>query len=132
MSFLDSFTDSLLSIVDTGMDALSDAADFVAENPGKTALVAVGTALTGGLALAAAPTVGALASAAGFGVAGGTLSGAAASSAGLAAIGGGSLAAGGAGMAGGTAIVTATGALAGGATTAAATSLADKRAKRDS
>lgn len=54
-----------------------------------------------------APAVGAIASAAGLGVAGGTLSGAAASSAGLAALGGGSVASGGLGMAGGTAVVSA-------------------------
>ncbi|MNY17433.1 hypothetical protein D3C86_1507520 [compost metagenome] len=70
------------------------------------------------MAFACAPAIGAAVSAAGFGVAGGTLSGAAASSAGLAALGGGSIASGGLGMAGGTAVVTgvggATGALVGG------------------
>jgi hypothetical protein len=127
MSFLDSFTNTFFSIVDTGMDTVSAITDFVAENPGKTAAIALGAVATGGLALTAAPAIGAAVSAAGFGVAGGTISGAAASSAGLAAIGGGSLAAGGTGMAGGTAIVTAAGAIAGGGTTAAVASVANKR-----
>jgi len=127
MSFLDSFTNTFFIIVDTGMDTVSAITDFVAENPGKTAAIALGAVATGGLAFTAAPAIGAAVSAAGFGVAGGTISGAAASSAGLAAIGGGSLAAGGTGMAGGTAIVTAAGAIAGGGTTAAVASVANKR-----
>jgi hypothetical protein len=89
------------------------------QHPAVKVLVVLGG---GGVAVAAgvfaAPAVGALASAAGLGVAGGTLSGAAASSAGLAALGGGSMAAGGIGVGGGTAVVAAaTGAAgAGGAT----------------
>lgn len=130
MSFLDSFANTFFSIVDTGMDAVGAVTDFVTENPGKTAAIALGTVATGGLALTAAPAIGAAVSAAGFGVAGGTISGAAASSAGLAAIGGGSLAAGGAGMAGGTAIVTAAGAVSGGATTAVVAGLAERHADR--
>jgi len=101
---------------DKVVDRVCEAATYVEENPGKTILMTVAVLGSGGVALAAAPTVGAAVSAAGFGVAGGTLSGAAASSAGLAALGGGSLAAGGAGVAGGTAVVTAAGATAGGAT----------------
>ena len=121
MSLWDSVADTLGSVVGVVVDAGEAVVDFVVENPGKTAAVVIGTVATGGLALAAAPAIGAVVSAAGFGVAGGTLSGAAASSAGLAAIGGGSLAAGGAGVAGGTMIVTATGgALGAGISTAAA------------
>lgn len=80
-----------------------------------------GVAFAGGII--AAPVVGAAASAAGLGVAGGTLSGAAASSAGLAALGGGSLAANGLGIAGGTALIAATS----GAVGTAATSVASAR-----
>lgn len=69
--------------------------------------VATGAAVVVGAGgFVAAPVIGGLVSALGFGVAGGTLSGAAASSAGLAALGGGSLATGGLGVAGGTAVVT--------------------------
>lgn len=95
-------------------DKLSDAVDFVVDNPIKSA-VAAGVAIGGPAAWAVAPVIGAMASAAGLGVAGGSLTGAAASSAGLAALGGGSLAAGGLGMAGGTAVVTAAGAAGAGA-----------------
>jgi len=131
MSFLDFVGDTLLSVAHTIVDAGESVVDLVKENPGKTAAIVVGTVATGGVALAAAPAIGAMASAAGLGVAGGTLSGAAASSAGLAALGGGSIAAGGAGMAGGTAVVTAAGAVAGGAATTAATVAADKMSKID-
>jgi hypothetical protein len=68
----------------------------------------IGVAITGGLALAAAPAIGgAIGAMAG-------LSGAAATSAGLAMLGGGSLAAGGLGMAGGTAVIFALGSALGG------------------
>jgi hypothetical protein len=101
---------------DKVVDGVVDAATYVEANPGKAILMSAAILGSGGAALAAASTIGAVVSAAGFGVAGGTLSGAAASSAGLAALGGGSLAAGGAGMAGGTAVVTAAGATVGGTT----------------
>lgn len=94
--------------------------DEIDENPVAATAVIAGTVLTGGMALANAPLIGATVSAAGFGVGGGTLSGAAASSAGLAALGGGSLASGGLGMAGGTAVVTAAGAVTGAAASTAA------------
>ncbi|MFM4951188.1 hypothetical protein [Aeromonas dhakensis] len=93
-----------------------DLFDFICENPFKSIAVVAATAVTGGAALVLAPTIGAMASAAGLGAAGGTLSGAAASSAGLAALGGGSLANGGLGMAGGKAVVTALGATSGAVT----------------
>lgn len=93
-----------------------DLFDFICENPIKSLAVAAATVATGGLALAAAPAIGAVVSAAGLGVAGGSLSGAAASSAGLAALGGGSLASGGLGMAGGKAVVATLGAVTGSGT----------------
>lgn len=129
MSFWDSVADTLGSVVDVAVNAGESVVDFVVENPGKTAAVVIGTVATGGLALAAAPAIGAAVSAAGFGVAGGTLSGAAASSAGLAALGGGSLAAGGAGVAGGTAVVTAAGGAVGASVTTAAAVVTDKLQK---
>jgi len=108
-------------------DAVRGVRDSIVENPGKTVAVAVATVASGGLALAYAPAIGAMASAAGLGVAGGTLSGAAASSAGLAALGGGSLASGGLGMAGGTALVTGVGAsLGAGISSVAVNELEDK------
>lgn len=75
MSFLDSLADVVMSVVDTVVDTADSAVDFVVENPGKAIAIGVGTLATGGMALAAAPAVGAVVSAAGFGVAGGTLSG---------------------------------------------------------
>ena len=129
MSFWDSVADTLGSVVDVAVNAGESVVDFVVENPGKTAAVVIGTVATGGLALAAAPAIGAAVSAAGFGVAGGTLSGAAASSAGLAALGGGSLAVGGAGVAGDTAVVTAAGGAVGASVTTAAAVVTDKLQK---
>lgn len=76
----------------------------------------LGFVVGGCVAVVCAPAIGAIASAAGLGVAAGTLSGAAASSAGLAALGGGSVMAGGFGMAGGTAVVGLVGATAGAVT----------------
>ena len=109
---IDRAVSGTIDVVGGGLDS---AIETVKENPGKSALVAAAAVATGGAALAAAPTIGAVASGAGLGVAGGTLSGAAASSAGLAAIGGGSLASGGGGMLLGTQIITATGAIGGAA-----------------
>lgn len=80
--------------------------EWYAEQPTyvKVGTITAGAVIGAVAGVIAAPAIGAAASAAGLGVAGGTLSGAAASSAGLAAMGGGSLAAGGLGMAGGTAV----------------------------
>lgn len=75
---------------------------------------ALGALTLAGVAVAAAPAIGAFASGMGIGAAGGSLFGAAATNAGLAGLGGGSLASGGLGMAGGTAAIGGTGALAGG------------------
>ena len=72
----------------------------------------------------AAPAIGAVISAAGFGLLGGFLSGAAASSAGLAALGGGAVVAGGFGVAGGTAIVATVSAVATSSALAAASKVA--------
>ena len=108
-----SLNNKVIKMFDFVCDVIGSAVDAVVENPLKSIAVVTATVATGGLALAAAPAVGAAASVAGLGVAGGTLSGAAASSAGLAALGGGSVAAGGAGMAGGAAVVAATGATTG-------------------
>ena len=91
-------------------NVLRPTVEAIETNPKTSVAVVVVTVVSGGTALAYAPAIGAAVSAAGFGVAGGTLSGCAASSAGLAAIGGGSLAVEGGGMLLGTQIVTAVGA----------------------
>ncbi|MCP5513506.1 MAG: hypothetical protein H7A24_16580 [Leptospiraceae bacterium] len=80
----------------------------------------------------AAPLVGATASIAGLGVAGGTLSGAAATSAGLAALGGGSIATGGLGMVGGTAVVAGTSSLISGSVAYNLSKKIDNNGKRTS
>ncbi len=113
-------------ILDSADSAVSAVVDTVFENPTKSTAIVAGTVVTGGAALAvAAPVIGAVASAAGLGVAVGSLSGAAASSAGLA-VGSGSLAAGGLGMAGGTAVVAGVGAATGAAVTTAVTGISDR------
>ena len=89
------------------------AVDKVKKNSGKTLAIGLVTVASGGGAMYAAPLIRGAVSAAGLGVAGGTLSGAAATSAGLAFLGGGSLAAGGPGMAGGVVVCGAVGTVAG-------------------
>ncbi len=132
MGFIDGLFDAVCFVSDTVEGAVSAVAgtassvvDTVVENPIKSAAIVAGTVVTGGIAWTAAPFLGAVASGAGLGVAGGSLSGAAASSAGLAALGGGSLATGGLGMAGGTAVVTGVGAATGAAVTTAVASKVD-------
>ncbi|MDP3277922.1 MAG: hypothetical protein Q8Q09_22245 [Deltaproteobacteria bacterium] len=95
------------------------ACERVAQMPAwqKGIVVVFGGTAVAGVAMVAAPLVGAAASAIGIGAGGGTLAGAAAANAGLAALGGGSLAAGGFGVAGGTAVVTTVGGVAGAALT---------------
>lgn len=110
MGFFDSLVEVASDIGGFVADTVCDGVEYAVENPGKVLTVVACTVVTGGVAAASAPTIGAFVSGLGMGTAGGTLSGAAAQSAGLAAIGGGSVASGGGGMALGTAIVTGAGA----------------------
>lgn len=64
---------TLLSVVHSVLDTAEAAVDFVAENPGKTAAIVVGTVATSGAALAVAPAIGAAVSVARFSVAGGAI-----------------------------------------------------------
>ena len=90
-----------MEFFDSFCDLVGDCVDTVIDNPIKSLVVVATTVATGGIALAAAPAIGALVSAAG-----------------LAALGGGSLSVGGAGIAGGTAVVAGIGATTGAATSA--------------
>ncbi len=121
MSFFDSLFDLVGSAIGSVGDLAVSAVDIVVENPGKTALVCLGTRATGGTALAFAGPLAAAAGSAGLlgatasGTAISTLSGVALTNASLAAVGGGALAAGGGGMAVGATVVASTGAALGAA-----------------
>jgi hypothetical protein len=121
MAFFDDILDVGEALFDGVVGAVSSAADYVAENPGKCAFVALTAVATGGTALAAAGpiaatlgTAGLLGNCATTGTAIATLGGAALESASLAAIGGGAIAAQGGGMAVGTAVVATAGSAIGG------------------
>lgn len=111
--------DIVEDIADEAVDLASNAIEYVAENPGKTAAAVTVTALSGGFAFVAAPSIAAIAGSTGLlgaastGTAISSLSGAALTNASLAALGGGAISAGGAGMVGGTAVVTGAGVVTG-------------------
>lgn len=111
MSFFDSIVDGVFDLASSVGGMAVSAADYVVDNPGKTALVCVGAIATGGLASAFAAPLAAMVGSTGLlgatasGTAISSLSGAALANASLAALGGGSLAAGGGGMVAGATVV---------------------------
>ncbi|MGE6323328.1 hypothetical protein ACQKEF_24235 [Pseudomonas oryzihabitans] len=112
-------SDLAVATVDAIGDLASSAVDTVTENPGKTALVCLGTLATGGAAVAFAGPIAAVVGSTGLlgatasGTAISSLSGVALTNASLAALGGGAIAAGGGGMAAGVTVVGWTGAAVG-------------------
>jgi hypothetical protein len=131
-NYLFGYGNSLTSLGDGAIGgAVRGVKDCIVENPGKTLLVVGVTVATGGLALAAAPTIAAAAGGSGLlgaastGTAISTLSGAALSSASLASIGGGALAVGGGGMAAGATTIATAGAVTGGLASGAAVTMVD-------
>ncbi|OPE19538.1 hypothetical protein APA86_33745 [Pseudomonas aeruginosa] len=120
MSIFDSFFDCVGDALSGVINFSEGIADAVVDNPGKTALVCVGTLATGGAAAAFAGPIAAAVGSTGLmgatvstGTAISSLSGVALTNASLAALGGGSIAAGGGGMAAGAAVVATTGAAVG-------------------
>ncbi len=121
MSFFDSVFDFVGGAVDVVADLAVSAVDVVMDNPGKVALVCVGTVATTAAAVTFAAPIAAFVGATGLlgatasGTAISSLSGVALTNASLAALGGGSLAVGGGGMVAGATVVATSGAVAGAA-----------------